>query len=251
MSQKQPYTRKFVIPLSVNEAVTFEIAEPTLRADGLSLQTWTSSYLLARLLPSIPDINPEPAPNGSTIPVLELGAGTGLVGLTANRVWKVNVILTDLAPIAPGLAYNIALNEHALAGSAGHGVRPAVLCGSLDWKQPTRLTLYKDGTFEEHLSPLRKANVILAADTVYSEEHPELLSKAILTWLAPGNASRVVIMYPMRVAYLDQIRELWQRLEEGGLETVREGKEQASEDEGTWDDELLCEWSIWKWRTTQ
>ena len=79
--------------------------------------------------------------------------------------------------------------------------------------------------------------VILAADVVYSEEHPELLSKTILRWLAAGPASRAVIAYPLRVAYLGQIRELWELLEAGGLEAIEEGREQASTKD--WDDECL------------
>ncbi|KIX94695.1 uncharacterized protein Z520_09741 [Fonsecaea multimorphosa CBS 102226] len=223
--------RHFSIPCGRDARLCLNIAEPALRAQGLSLQTWASSFVLASLLHKLSIDLSSPA----SIPVLELGAGTGLVGLTAAALWKSPVILTDLPPIVPGLASNIKLNAAT--------VKAIVECGSLDWSNPETLTL-QGGTL--YHTEKDKARVILAADTVYSEEHPELLSKAILRWLAPGPSSRVILTYPMRVAYLDQIRELWQLLEKGGLEALHEGREQADLD--AWDDEGLCEWSVWRWQ---
>jgi predicted nicotinamide N-methyase len=248
MTDSEHHIRNFEIQVKPDQAIAIRIGEPEYRAEGLSLTTWTSSYLLARLLPSLSNIEPDHDLDERTIPVLELGAGTGLVGLTAAFTWNTAVVLTDLEPIVPGLAHNIALNKSLFANS--EGVAHAHLsCGGLDWRDPPVLNLYSRGiNFEKSERIPQKANVILAADTVYSEEHPELLSKAILTWLAPGNKSRAIIMYAMRVAYLDQIRELWQLLEDGGLESIGEGQERADEKDNKWDDELLCEWSIWKWK---
>jgi predicted nicotinamide N-methyase len=164
-----------------------------------------------------------------------LGAGTGLVGLSAATIWQRPVFLTDLDPIVPALSANIRLNK-AL-------VQDLVKCGSLDWDSPDYL-LTEDG--HSISADTDKAQVILAADTMYSEEHPELLSKAIFRWLAPGPSSRLIITWAMRVAYLDQIREIWMILENGGLEVVAEGREEATTEE--FDDEKLCEWSVWRWR---
>ncbi|EXJ80671.1 hypothetical protein A1O3_06955 [Capronia epimyces CBS 606.96] len=229
-------SRSFLIPRGGDDQpIEIQIAEPALRAQGLSLQTWTSSFVLASLLHRLDKVDFPLPPLSGTIPVLELGAGTGLVGLTAAALWAVPVVLTDLPPIVPGLAGNVQLNAPVVKG--------LVRCGSLDWAAPERLTLQNGETRSANTD---KARVILAADTVYSEEHPELLSKAILRWLADGPSSRLVLTYPMRVAYLDQIRELWELLETGGLEAILEGREQASVDD--WDDECLCEWSVWRWK---
>ncbi|KIX02236.1 uncharacterized protein Z518_08175 [Rhinocladiella mackenziei CBS 650.93] len=224
--------RSFSIPSGDNKFIEVKIAEPALRAQGLSLQTWTSSFVLASLLHKL---NVEISLT-KAIPVLELGAGTGLVGLMAAALWRVPVILTDLQGIVPGLAGNITLNAAIVNATL-------VQCGTLDWGDPESLTL-QTGT--SYLADQDKASVIVAADTVYSEEHPELLSKTILSWLAQGPESRVIVTYPMRVAYLDQIRELWSLLEAGGMEAIDEGRERANIDD--WDDECLCEWSVWRWR---
>ena len=232
---KEVSRRTFKVPVAAGQYIDVQIAEPALRAEGLSLQTWTSSFILASLLHKL-DIDLSQC--NKVIPVLELGAGTGLVGLTAARVWGTSVILTDLAPIVPGLAGNIALNT-----GHGHPEAATAECGSLDWKRPQELQVSQGRSYS---ATRDKAQIILAADTVYSEEHPELLSAVILQWLAPGPDSRAILTYPLRVAYLDQIRELWETLERGGLEAVKDGTERESTD--TWDDECLCEWSVWRWK---
>jgi len=226
-------SRSFSVRCGDDALVEFQIAEPHLRAQGLSLTTWTASFILASLLHKL-DVD---APSSDTLAVLELGAGTGLVGLAAAALWKAPVVLTDLPPIVPGLAGNIKLNAAI--------IKDLVRCGSLDWDSPDVLLLENGQILE---SDKDKAAVILAADTIYSEEHPEMLSNTILQWLAPVPTSRVIITMALRVAYLDQIRELWELLEAGGLETVAEGQERANVDE--WDDEALCEWSVWRWKST-
>jgi predicted nicotinamide N-methyase len=208
------------------------IAEPALRAQNLTLVTWTSSFILASVLHKL-DIN---ISSRSRVPVLELGAGTGLVGLMAASLWKKPVYLTDLSPIVPALSSNISLNSAT--------IKDLVKCGSLDWNEPDFLFV---GEGEKISADTDKAQVILAADTMYSEEHPELLSKAIFRWLAPDSSARVIMTWAMRVAYLDQIREIWAILETTGLECILEGREQATDD--SWDDEGLCEWSVWRWKT--
>lgn len=250
--------RQFHIPRSSDpsDILTIQITEPALRADNLVLETWASSSILAAELRNLPitfpataDFPPpssSPASTASTIPVLELGAGTGLVGLAASLVYAQPVVLTDLPPIVPGLQANIAINAALLSPST------PVSAGVLDWTAPSTLTVHTPDdaqpataaqTYDVRES---KAHVILAADTLYSEEHPELLSRTVGTWLARDPEARFVMGTALRVAYLDELRELWGKLEEVGLECVREGKGMASEVD--FDDERLVEWSFWRWR---
>ena len=226
-------TRSFLIPSRDGSVTEVQIEEPALRAQNLTLVTWTSSFILASLLHKLDVI----VSLRSRVPVLELGAGTGLVGLTAASLWEQPVYLTDLAPIVPALSANISLNSSL--------VKNLVNCGSLDWNEPDFLFTSDGGKISADED---KAQIILAADTMYSEEHPELLSKAIFRWLAPDPSARVIMTWAMRVAYLEQIREIWEILETGGLECILEGREHANDD--GWDDEGLCEWSVWQWKST-
>ena len=240
--------RAFSIPTNIaGTAIDIELEEPALTAENLRLTTWGSSFILASLLHRI-ELDSESfrpaAALRSNISVLELGAGTGLAGLSAAAIWRTNVVLSDLAPIVPGLAVNISLNEGVLSTLGG-----SASCGTLDWASPDKLVLHSaDAEGRQHtlLAEVNKATAILAADTVYSEDHPALLSGAILTWLQRSSHARAIITYPMRVAYLDEIRELWKLLQSGGLEAIDEGRKLSGDD---WDDEALHEWSVWRWRT--
>ena len=187
-----------------------------------------------------------PSPNPSTVEkllVLEIGAGTGLVGLAAAAIWATNVTLTDLRSIVPGLEANVLLNSSLLAKNKGF-----TTCSSLDWHYPSHLTLCQqsgpDREAKEIPSIATKAQVILAADTIYYEAHPELLTNVVNQWLERTENARMLIVYPVRVAYLDPIRELWQRFEELRLVVEREGKEMLPEHD--WDDEREVEWVVWK-----
>lgn len=244
----ESFTRTFDIPVTATGTIMpIKINEdPSLRTDNLTLITWGTSLILARQLRSItipPAALITTSPCG---PILELGAGTGLVGLAAAAVWKSRVTLTDLAPIIAGLAMNISLNEKLLAehdGSASHG--------ALDWSEPAAVTLYRtlDGKREEvACTEENKPSVILAADTVYDEQHPDLLSSVISKWLRRDQNSRVIISYPLRCCYLDEIRGVWEKFAEVGLESVEEGQERMKSDDVKFDDEELHEWSVWKWK---
>ncbi len=242
------------------------ITEPDLKAQGLSLETWAASSVQAALIQRLtesqitfpPDMTAADQSSSRTIiPILELGAGTGMVGISAAVRWGLHTVLTDLGPIVPGLAANIKLNRHSLLSEG------QMSCGTLDWSQPTRLTLYpppvaaaEGGGAAATAAPpnntplegaaATKAHLVLAADTIYSDEHPPLLAATVLRWLSRDPDARLVMCLPLRACYLDELRDLWRLLEEGGLACVGDGQEMA--DAATFDDECLCEWSIWRWR---
>ena len=182
------------------------------------------------------------------IPVLELGAGTGIAGLSAAAIWHTSVVLTDLPPILPGIAANVALNRSLLAQHGG-----LALCGALDWAQPDKLDINNDQTTAEVKTPhpdyaRSKARVMMAADTIYSEEHPELLCTVIKARLEAGPQSRFILAYPLRVGYLDFIRDLWDQLEAIGLESIQEGREMMDE---SWDEDTPYEWCVFRWKSKE
>lgn len=278
--------------------LSIHITEPDLKAQGLSLETWAASSVQAGLIQRLteaqvtfpPELTTAYRGSGSDmtlpqqaqtmIPILELGAGTGMVGISAAVKYELPAVLTDLGPIAPGLAANAALNRDSLPGprpKSGSGSETEtpmmIFSGTLDWSQPADLSFYypppsetetetekgtTDGTAlaaaqKKNQNPFEgtaeKAHLVLAADTIYSDEHPPLLAATVLHWLRRDHPdARLVLCLPLRACYLEELRDLWRRLEAGGLECVEDGQEMA--DEGVFDDECLCEWSIWRWKRT-
>ena len=98
------------------------IREPPLTGDCLGLKTWGSSYLLAQLLPHFAAtslshlLSSGPSPELS---ILELGSGTGLLGLAAACTWRASVLLTDIPAIVPNLVRNVELNRSTAQSFGG------------------------------------------------------------------------------------------------------------------------------------
>lgn len=248
------------VHISDSQQIGISIVEPKGSvSDNLSLSTWGASFILANQLYKIDVSETLAASNNSTTKdssnanassntdalnatILELGAGTALVGLTAALLWKRNAILTDLPAIVAGTAATVEANATALAAS-----KVNVTCGSLDWFHPTNLSFHKASAGDipdlDHSS--HKFPIILAADVVYDEEHPDLLLQTVTTWLAPGRGSRFVLAYVLRHAYLDVIRDLWEKFEAAGLECVEEGQTTG---DASWDEMAPYEWCSWRWK---
>jgi predicted nicotinamide N-methyase len=243
------------------EFLQITLHEPALTADNLGLKTWASSYMLAKRLPTFrrdlqgiamplsdEDANPR---------ILELGSGTGLVGLAAAAIGKTSVVLTDLPPIVPNLERNAVLNAPRILAQGGGNVQ----VGVLDWTCPSELTISSASTpspsteFTRHSFPL-----VLVADPIYSPEHPALLVSAISYHLQRSEGARVVVAIPIREGFASERDDFRRRMEGAGFRVMHEG-----EDVG-WDDwgaagppgcggedgveglaEVRCWWSVWGW----
>ncbi|KAH8698643.1 putative glucose-inducible SAM-dependent methyltransferase Rrg1 [Talaromyces proteolyticus] len=240
-------SRVFNIPTSSGEEFALTLHEPSLTADNLGMKTWVSSYLLSRRLHSLFDSVPELVLSDHTsnntvmekpsIRALELGSGTGLVGLSFAILGgaAASIYLTDLPAIVPNLAHNVTLNSDILLKSNAE-----VNTGVLDWSVVPQPAPTKEERY----------TVILAADPLYSPDHPKWLVQTVETWLSRGLDARVVVELPLRDAYLPQVREFRQRMEDIGLAIVEEGKESGYDD---WEGadggsvEVHCWWSVWGW----
>lgn len=237
-------SRTFRVPTS---AASFELSihEPALTGDDLGLKTWAASYLLAKRLHSFRLV---PVDNTQRLRVLELGSGTGLVGLAMAGLGA-DVILTDLPSICPNLEHNVQSNLQVVTGNKG-SAHTAVL----DWTQPKSYCPFSDSaaTNETHILPA-KFPLILAADALYSPDHPRMLVDAINVWLSTDMNAKVIVELPYRDAYLPQIQDFRQRMMDIGLQITDQGDEKGYDDWGPSeasdiDDEsalVTCWWSFW------
>ncbi|KAL1872878.1 Protein-lysine N-methyltransferase rrg1 [Paecilomyces lecythidis] len=240
-------SRVFTIPMSSSEDFTLTLHEPALTSDNLGMKTWVSSYLLSRRLHSLfettPELVPATSPSvsrnkaGKTLRALELGAGTGLVGLSfaALRGSAASIHLTDLPAIVPNLSHNVSLNSELLSKTDA-----IVSTGVLDWSVAPEPLPAADERYD----------IILAADPLYSPEHPKWLAQTVGHWLSQNLDARVVVEMPLRDAYSPQRLEFRQLMGTLGLAIVDEGEEVGYDDWESADGgslEVKCWWSVWGW----
>ncbi|KAI1401432.1 putative methyltransferase-domain-containing protein [Hypoxylon fuscum] len=182
-------TRRWPFESQASSPFELIIREPPITGDSLGLKTWGSSYLLALLLDKIAKESLSHLlklrHSNQSLDVLELGSGTGLLGMAASAIWQVNVTLTDLPNIMPNLTYNTEKNRSSIETLGGR-----VDLGSLTWGS--------DDNNAERFSKKNQFKIVLAADPLYDDDHPELLSSAIHAHLMNDKDARAVIMVPQR-----------------------------------------------------
>lgn len=213
---------------NVAENIEITLHEPSMTGDNLGFKTWTSSLLLARRLKSLSSYLPAETPR-----VLELGAGTGLVGIAAACVWKTQVTLTDLPEIVPNLQINVAQNQESVTALGGTTSTMA-----LDWSDSTLVPE----------NPSQRFPIIVAADPLYSPDHPKMLVETVMRWLSKTSDARFIIELPLRGGYDQERSELKARLKQAGLHVLAGGEEIGYDD---WKDsdgqleEVKCWWAVW------
>lgn len=216
---------------------TVTLHEPTITSDNLGLKTWASSYLLARRLCILSSTLPIPSP------ALELGSGTGLVGIACAAVLEANTTLTDLPPIIPNLTRNVTLNFMRAQPPTNMGQMEVKV---LDWANPP----VPSGESEKY--PL-----VLAADPLYSPSHPKLLVDVFSLWVRRCKEARVVVEFPLRERYEDVREDFWNRMLAKGFLLVRDGVDIGWDDwggdvYGNHEEEVeqgkvRCWWGVYMW----
>jgi Lysine methyltransferase len=130
-------TRTWLVNSCMNgPLLAFSIREPPLTGDNLGLKTWGTAFTMAKKLEDLGTMYFSHLFNEQALSkrVLELGSGTGLVGIAAAGIWGVPVLLTDLPEIEANLCYNALQNAQVVEAQGGH-----IDSMVLDWKTPSGL----------------------------------------------------------------------------------------------------------------
>ncbi|ATZ49825.1 Bcefm2 [Botrytis cinerea B05.10] len=171
--------------------------------------------------------------------ILELGSGTGLLGLTAAMLWNKTTILTDLPDIVPNLDVNLKRNGF------GHTSETKVSAEILDWSDAEHSVVFSH-------SPNDKFEMILVADPFYDSHHPPLLAGVIPKFLKNSQDSRVLVSVPLRDNATKAMKDNFEELMSiQGYQLVASGRERCFDD---WedserdddDDGVHCWWGVWK-----
>ncbi|XP_062001007.1 uncharacterized protein LOC133718203 [Rosa rugosa] len=160
-----------------------------LPSQGLSFQLWPAATTLLTLLddhrrdPTTSPLGPtlSALDSGRRLKILELGSGTGLVGIAAAATLGACVTVTDLPHVVDNLKFNAELNAAVLGGSGG-----SVRVAALRW-----------GEAEDAEAIGREFDIVLASDVVYHDHLYEPLLKT-LSFLLLGEGGVVFVMAHLR-----------------------------------------------------
>ena len=200
------------------------LKEPSMTNDNLGLKTWGSSLVLSSRLLQYANDGERKYLNGR---VLELGSGTGLVGII-SCILGFDTTLTDLPQIVPNLKNNIKANGLGLLddddddddddGSNGVGVYGPnsscfAKCEALDWSQPELSPVYN----------MAKFDTIILSDPIYSSQHPHWVVNMIDMFLTDVGEDRlnppsVLIEIPLRPKFELERHTLWNLMDKHYVE---------------------------------
>ncbi|KAI3669598.1 hypothetical protein L6452_40872 [Arctium lappa] len=132
-----------------------------LPSQGLSFQLWPAATTFVNLLDRYNASNSDPLSTAITnvksrsrLRILELGSGTGVVGIAASAVLGADVTVTDLPHVLPNLKFNVDANAGVLAPRGGR-----VHVAALSW-----------GNKEEMETIGREYDLIIGSDVVYHDD---------------------------------------------------------------------------------
>ncbi|XP_019058962.1 PREDICTED: protein-lysine methyltransferase METTL21D-like [Tarenaya hassleriana] len=164
-----------------------------LPSQGLSFQLWPAATTLVTLLDN-PRRDPSQSPltetlkalssNGaesSTLNILELGSGTGIVGIAAAATLSADVTMTDLPHVIENLSFNADANSDMVARFGGR-----VHVAPLRWGEAGDVELIG-----------RRFDLILASDVVYHDHLYDPLLET-LRLLLLGSEKRMLVMAHLR-----------------------------------------------------
>jgi len=180
LEPEQEITRSFSFPFRHGHGVPVQVVlndAPLVDEDHTSvgLQSWASSVLLAERIcanPSKFGLEETATARGESLRVLELGAGTGLLSITAARILARVPVRTPPLIVATDFHLDVLANlQRNVDTNEGAG---DVLVRELDWSRPNLDDAPLDQAFD----------VILAADVVYEPSHASLIANCATALLA-------------------------------------------------------------------
>ncbi|KAF7312156.1 hypothetical protein MIND_00228200 [Mycena indigotica] len=159
---------------------------------SVGAQTWGGAFVLAEMIATHPEEFQLHKKSQSTLRVLELGSGTGLVGITVAKIANhldlpTRVVCTDAYPPAlHNLATNISANFDNISGTL------SVESLALDWSIMANKPL--TALFPP---PLDIAfDIILGADIIYEAEHALWIRKVLTRFLRRNGLFHLLV--PLR-----------------------------------------------------
>lgn len=172
-----PKTTTHFFLSSINSTMVIE----QMPSEGVSHKIWPAATSLVTLLdhgncPALSNLF-QARDNNVPYRILELGSGTGFVGIAAAAILGANVTVTDLPPVLPNLQLEIDANAGILQVNGG-----AVNAEELRWGDVRQMEVLG-----------REYDYILATDVLYNEDMFDPLVDT-LRWFMQEKKNMVFLM---------------------------------------------------------
>lgn len=169
------------------QSINSNVVIRQLPSEGLSFQLWPAATILVTLLDNIRSGESTPfselfkrQEKGDSLPlsILELGSGTGVVGIAAAAILGAKVTVTDLPHVLPNIQFNVDANSKVLEQQCG-GVDVA----ALSWGD------------NQHMEAVgRDYDLILGSDVVYHDHLYDPLIETLRFFLLGGGKKIAFVM---------------------------------------------------------
>ncbi|CAK5276378.1 unnamed protein product [Mycena citricolor] len=211
-------------------------------SDGLEsagVQTWGGACVLADLMSRDPAIfrlggRSESGNDAEPLRVLELGSGTGLVGIAYTKLAeaesagrpKTRVVCTDLYPaVLENLAWNVTQNFSPSTFELGCATSTSICVHPLDWAAFTSPTTPSSPQSAPSLCPLTTHlspgfDVILGADIAYEPPHAAWIYAAVRAMLRRSPDALFHLVMPLRPTHAVECEDVERTF---GMRTSRTG----------------------------
>ncbi|KAG0681599.1 hypothetical protein C6P40_001169 [Pichia californica] len=216
--------------------------EPALTEDKVGNITWGASLYLAQQIAN-KNLNTSvwlpKDPQKMEIPILELGAGTGLVTIVLGMLGY-KTVSTDLPEIIDNLEKNIELNQlECTKTKLDEQVNvindPLIHITSLDWRSPN--------SFLKKTSCENGYKIVLLSDPVYSPAHPYWVRDAVNAVISKSLDAKVVFMIGRRDRFQDVRDCVWNLMIEIGLTLIHSDIVDGFDDYGV----LQYDYKVFGW----
>ncbi|KAJ8567524.1 hypothetical protein K7X08_019732 [Anisodus acutangulus] len=172
------------------QSINSNIVIRQLPSQGLSFQLWPAATILVTLLDNTNGLSTplsdlfKRQENGDSLPlrILELGSGTGIVGIVAAAVLGAKVTVTDLPHVLPNIQFNVDANSQVLEQQNG-----VVDIAALSW-----------GESQDMEAVGRDYDLILGSDVVYHDHLYDPLIKTLRFFLLGGGKKIAFVMAHLR-----------------------------------------------------
>lgn len=173
------------------QSINSNVVIRQLPSQGLSFQLWPAATILVTLLDSTRSNGSTPFSDlfkrqekGGSLPlrILELGSGTGVVGIAAAAILGAKVTVTDLPHVLPNIQFNVDANSQVLEQQSG-----VVDVVALSWGE------------SQHMEAVGKDyDLILGSDVVYHDHLYNPLINTLRFFLLGGGKKIAFVMAHLR-----------------------------------------------------